>query len=191
MKPAAVLFASVLAMAVYSVNASSTASLPEGWSIGGEAAKLYSADIDMDDSPSGEGSIVLRRTDTSHKFGAAHLVRTFPGEPYAGKRVRVTMRARYDIGGPQQGGRIYIGSDEGAHVTGRGVDTGWHVYETTATWPAGVKKVSVGVALTGSGTAKVDDIGFEVLGDAPAGQKGYGQTDLIIDGPDTKDEGGR
>jgi hypothetical protein len=181
MKTVAVLFASALAMVAYTVNARSTANLPEGWSVGGEAAKLYSADVDSADTPSGEGSVVLRRSETGHPFGAAHLVRAYPGAAYAGKRVRVSMRARYEGEGANLGGRIFIGSDDGAHVTGRGVNSDWHLYQTTVTWPADVKKVSVGVALTGTGSAKVDSIEFEVLGDAPAGQKGFSMADLVID----------
>lgn len=182
MRVTSVLFASLLAMAAYTVNAGSTANLPDDWSIGGEAAKLYRADVDTSDSPSGKGSVVLRRSETSHPFGGAHMVRTFPAAAYAGKRVRVSMHARYEGERPRMEGMLVIGTDEGYHTSGLDVDSGWHLYQTIVTWPADIKKVTVGVALNGSGSAKVDGIELEVLGDAPAGQRHIDQTALLIDG---------
>lgn len=182
MRIAAVLFAAALATAAYAVHANSSASLPDGWSVSGEAAKLYRADVDTADTPSGEGSVVLRRSETSHPYGDGHLKRTFAAGDYAGKRVRISMRARYEGDRPRHEGRMYIGIDGGIHVSGREVDRDWHLYQATVTLAAGVKTIAVGVALDGTGTAKVDSIEFEVLGDAPPGQRGASITGLAIDG---------
>lgn len=90
MRTAAVLFASALAFTTYSLHASS-GDLPPGWSLQGEAPQLYSGGIDREDSPSGEGSVVLRRTEASHAYGAAMLLQTFSAADYAGKKYASTI----------------------------------------------------------------------------------------------------
>ena len=181
MRTAAVLFTCGLALATYSLNASSNARLPDGWSIGGEAPKLYSATIDTSDSPSGKGSMVLRRTETSHPFGSAQLSQSIPVQAYAGKRVQVSVRARFEDSKPVDA-HLYIGTESGSHLQGHDVGNGWNVLETTVTLPASIKKLSVGVGLTGSGSAKVDGIELTVLGDAPSDQRGVSMGELKLNG---------
>ncbi|MBQ5964304.1 hypothetical protein [Massilia sp. ZL223] len=171
MKPTAVLFACGLALAAYTLNASSNAGLPDGWSVGGEAPKLYHADVDAADSPSGKGAMVLMRTDTSHPYGSAWLAQRIPADAYAGKRVRVSMRVRFQDIEPMEG-KIYIGLDGGASLQGMRFSQDWTVYESTLSLPAGVKQLDVGVGLKGPGSARVDGIALQVLGDAPAGLPG-------------------
>ena len=173
MRIPAVLIACGLALGAYTLNASSQTALPDGWSISGEGLKLYAGGVDMDDSPSGNGSAVMRRTEASHPYGGAHLLRDFPTGPYAGKRVRLHVHARFqDV---RQGeGRVWIGVNGGAHSQGadRAFGPGWTWYEATVTLPADLEKLKIGVDLNGPGTAKVDAINLDVLGDAPPGQKG-------------------
>lgn len=176
MRTAAVLFACGLALGTYSLNASSYAGLPDGWSIGGEAPKLYNADVDMSDSPSGKGSLVLHRTETSHPYGSAQLAQGIPAVPYAGKRVRVSMRVRFQ-GIERMEGKIYIGTDNSSHVQSLDFGDDWTMYQSTVSLPANLKKLDIGVGLKGPGSAKVDGIELQVLGDAPPGQRGVSITD--------------
>lgn len=171
MKTPAVLFTCALALATYTLNARSSADLPDGWSISGEAPKLYAVDVDTSDSPSGKGSVKLRRTEISHPYGNAQMARSFPVDAYAGKRVLVTVRARFQDNTPIEN-QIFIGTDNDTHLEGLdlGGDT-WNMYQVTASLPHNIKKLEVGVGLKGRGTAKVDGIELEVLGDAPPEQR--------------------
>jgi hypothetical protein len=171
MRIPAVVFACGLALGVYALNASSNVGLPPGWSIGGEAPKLYAADVDMDDSPSGKGAVVLRRTETSHPYGSAQISKSIPVGPYAGKRVRVSMRVRFQ-GTEPMAGKIYIGTDNSSNMQGLRFGNDWTLYQATVTLPAAVRQLDIGVGLKGPGSAKVDGIELEVLGDAPADQRG-------------------
>ena len=183
MRIPAVLFACGLALGAYSLNASSNARLPEGWSIGGEAPKLYAADVDTSDSPSGKGSLVLRRTETSHDFGGANLTQRFSVGPYAGKRVRVSMHVRFQ-GIEKMAGVVYIGTDTGAHSQGTEFDDNWAWYDCTLSLPADAKQLDIGIGLKGPGSAKVDTIELKVLGDAPADLQGtrISDTKLFLHG---------
>jgi hypothetical protein len=181
MRTAAVLFTCGLALATYSLNASSNAGLPDGWSIGGEAPKLYSASVDTSDSPSGKGSMVLRRTETSHPFGSAQLSQTFPVEVYAGKRIQVSVRARFQDSKPM-GGLIFIGTENGSHLHGSDIGDDWNLFESTVTLPISLKKLAVGVGLNGRGSVKVDSIELTVLGDAPPDQRGVSIADPKLNG---------
>lgn len=181
MRTAAVLFTCGLAMATYSLSASSNANLPAGWSIGGEAPKLYDASIDTSDSPSGKGSILLRRTETSHPFGSGQLSQNIPVEAYAGKRVQVSVRVRFQNVKPMEG-QIYIGTENGSHLQGRDVGDGWNLFQTTVSLPFAIKKLAIGVGLKGSGSAKIDGIELTVLGDAPPDQRGVSMGDLTLNG---------
>jgi hypothetical protein len=171
MRIPAVLLACGLALGAYTLNASSQTALPDGWAIGGEAPKLYAGDIDTEDSPSGKGSVVLRRSETSHPYGSAHLAQTLPAEQYAGKRVRLHAYVRFQDTRPGQGG-VWIGANGGSHSHGFNFGPGWTSYEATIAFPADLKKLAIGVNLNGPGTAKVDALELEVLGDAPPDQKG-------------------
>ncbi|MBQ5949050.1 hypothetical protein [Massilia sp. ST3] len=186
MKPIAVLFACALALGAYALNASSNPGLPEGWSLGGEAPKLYHADVDTADSLSGKGAMLLVRTDTSHPYGSAWLAQRIAGEPYAGKRVRVTMRVRFQDIEPMEG-KIYIGADGGASLQGLRFSRDWTVYESILTLPADVKQLDVGVGLKGPGSARVDGIALQVLGDAPPGQRGLNIEQSVLR-PAVRDE---
>jgi hypothetical protein len=171
MRMPATLFACGLALAAWTLNASSNAGLPEGWSLGGEAPRLYAADIDSAGSPSGKGALVLRRTETSHPYGSAWLARSMPVGPYAGKRVRLSMRVRFEDTEPMEG-KIYIGTDGGAHLQGGRFGAGWNVYQATLGLPADLKHLKIGVGLKGPGRVSVDDIELQVLGEVRTGQNG-------------------
>jgi hypothetical protein len=164
MRIPAVLLACGLALGAYTLNA-------DGWAISGEAPKLYAGDVDMEDSPSGKGSVVLRRTETSHPYGSARLAQTLPAEQYAGKRVRLHAHVRFQDSGRDQGG-VWIGANDNSHMHGLTFSHGWTSYEATVTFPADLKKLAIGVSLNGPGSAKVDALELEVLGDAPPGLKG-------------------
>jgi hypothetical protein len=77
-------------------------------------------------------------------------------------------------------GKIYIGTDGGSHMQGLRFGEDWTVYQSTLTLASDVKQLDVGVGLKGPGSARVDGIAFQVLGDAPAGQRGLNieQSDL-------------
>jgi hypothetical protein len=181
MKPTAVLFACGLALGAYALTASSNAGLPEGWSLGGEAPKLYMADVDTSDSPSGKGSLVLRRTEASHPYGSAILAQRIAVGPYAGKRVRLVMHVRYQDIEPMEG-KVYIGVDNSINLQGLRFGDGWNVYEANLALAPDVKQLEIGVGLKGPGSAKVDGIELKVLGDAPPGLRGSNLSDGELKG---------
>lgn len=184
MRTAAVLFACGLALGTYTLNASSNAGLPDGWSTGGEAPKLYAADVDTSDSPSGQGSLVLRRTETSHPYGSAWLAQDIPVESYAGKRVRISMRVRFQDTEPM-GGTVFVGTENGSHTSGVRFRDRWGQYQFTLALAPGLGQLKLGVQLKGPGSAKVDGIALQVLGDAPPEQQGTRIQDVVMrdDGP--------
>lgn len=171
MRTPAVLFACGLALAAYTLNARSNASLPAGWTLGGEAPQLYAADVDMADSPSGKGALVLRRTETSHPYGSARLTQSIPVGPYAGKRVRLSMHVGFQDTEPRAA-QIYLGTDSGSSTLFIPFGGNWAWYRHTVTLPATIKQLDIGVGLKGPGSIKVDSIELQVLGDAPPGQHG-------------------
>lgn len=183
MRIPAILFAFGLALGAYSLNASSNAGLPEGWSVGGEAPKLYAADVDTSDSPSGKGSVILRRTEASHDFGSATLAQSFPVATYAGKRVLISMHIRFQ-NIDKMAGAIYIGTGGGSHLQSADFGDTWVWSQCTLTLPSDVKQLDIGVGLKGPGSAKVDAIELQVLGDAPAGLRGTRTSDtkLFVNG---------
>lgn len=176
MRIPAVLFACGLALGTYSLTASSNAGLPEGWSTGGEAPKLYRAEVDRSDSPSGKGALVLRRTETSHPYGSAWLAQRIPVGPYAGKRIQVSMRVRFQDIEPMEG-KVYIGVDRSSNLQGMNFGEDWTVYQATLVLSADVRQLEMGVGLKGPGSAKVDGIELKVLGDAPPEQRGTNLSD--------------
>ena len=179
MRITAVLFACGLALGAYTLNASSNPGLPVGWTLGGEAPKLYSAEIDKSDSPSGKGSVVLRRIASSHSYGKAYLVQDLPMAQFAGKRVRVSMHVRFqDIARKEGTIHLQVGEAYGEEAPNFSGD--WDLFQTTLTVSANPGHLAIGVGLKGAGSAKVDGIEFKVLGDAPAGQRGVGHSDTLI-----------
>lgn len=168
MKIAAVLFASAIALTTYSLHASSN-DLPPGWALGGEAPQLYAVAVDRADTPSGQGSVVLRRSETSHPYGAATLVQTLPIAQYAGKRIR--MSANFKTEASEAG--ISVNAGMNSHMSSIDQHKGewiWRVSE----WTIGrdIKEFKAGVWIKGPGYIKIDEIKVEVLGDAPPGHKG-------------------
>lgn len=184
MRTPAVLFACALALGAYTLDASSNAGLPSGWSLGGEAPKLYAADVESSDSPSGQGALVLRRTETSHPYGSAWLAQGIAVAPYAGKRVRVSMHLRFQGTDPMEG-KIYVGTDSSSHLQGMRFDENWAWFRYTLTLPPTLRQLDIGVSLKGPGSAKVDSIELQVLGDAPPEQHGVSieGTELHRDSP--------
>ena len=61
----------------------------------------------------------------------------------------------------------------------KGFGHGWTWYEATATFPADLKKLAIGVSFKGPGTAKVDAIDLEVLGDASPDQNTMRLEDIV------------
>ena len=181
MRIPAVLIACGLALGAYTLNASSQTALPDGWSISGEAPKLFAGDVDMKDSPSGKGSVVMRRTETSHPFGSANLLQDIAAEPYAGKRVRLHAHVRFlGLANRQGEGKVWIAPNGSPYSeSNKEFGHGWTWYEATVTFPADLKTLAIGVNFKGPGTAKVDAIDLEVLGDAPAGQTGTRIEDIV------------
>lgn len=169
MRIPAVVFASALALTTHSLYASGSSSLPDGWSLEGEAPKLYSAGVDLDDSPSGNGSMVLQRTEAAHPYGSAMLLQSIPTADYAGKRVRLSMRIRAEgVLGTNAG--IAIKDSHGMHTQTMDNLRGWKLQRKILTFPASAQQLAIGVTLKGPGTIKVDEIRLEPLDDAPAGQ---------------------
>ena len=171
MKSLAVLATAGIALAAYSLTASSSAGLPAGWTLGGEAPKLYEATTDPSDSPTHTASTVLRRTETSHPYGSAQMYTTMPVKYYAGKRVRVRMHVRFE-GVAKYDGKIYIGAGNSTHEQGEDFGSGWTWYQCYLTLAASTSKLDVGVSLKGPGTAKVDAIQLQTVGDAPPDLQG-------------------
>lgn len=181
MKIPAVLLACGLALGAYALNAHSQTGLPDGWAIGGEAPKLFAADVDTGDSPSGKGSVVMRRTETSHPYGGANLMQSFAPEAYAGKRVRLRAHVRF-LGSANRegGGKIMIAPNDASYSqSNKGFDHEWTWYEATVTLPADLKKLAIGVNFKGPGSAKVDAIDLEVMGEAAPGQQAPRIDDIV------------
>lgn len=170
MRTAAVLFASALAFTTYSLYASASTGLPPEWSLQGEAPQLYNASVDSSDTPSGNGSLVLKRTETSHPYGSAFLLKSLPSEQYAGKRIRVSYHVlSQGVDGPNGG--IVVHDSHGQHSEGMDLnDNRWAWHTRVLTLPKDVKSLSTGIWLKGPGTVKVDEMKIEVLGDAPPDQ---------------------
>lgn len=167
MRTAAVLFASALSFTTYSLYASAADVGPE-WSVQGEAPQLYSGTVDHADSPSGKGSMVLKRTETSHPYGSAWLVKSLPAE-YAGKQLRVSYHVRSEGEGPI-GNSIVILDSHGQHASGYPATRHWSWHRKLITLPKGTTGMATGIGLKGPGTVKIDRIQIEVVGDAPEEQ---------------------
>jgi hypothetical protein len=173
MKPTAILFASAVALATYALNANSSAGLPSDWAVGGEAPHLYVAEVDSADNPSGTGSLVLRRTETSHPYASAVLARRLPVQTYAGKQVRLSMLVRGEA--PEHVvASVYVGHGKSSHMAGINSNKmkTWTWVKSVITLPHDLEEINVGVGLKGPGLVKVAELKTEVVGDAPPDQKG-------------------
>ena len=167
MKIAAVLFASAVAFTTYSLHAS-TGDLPDGWALQGEAPQLYSASIDRADSPSGKGSVVLQRAETSHPYGSAWLLQPLAAD-YAGKCIRLSYHIRSQ-GAEVPDSGIVVRDSHGQHTMSLMKEDNWVWIKHVISLPKDTKAMSTGVSLKGPGTIKIDAVTVEVLGDAPADQ---------------------
>ena len=171
MKPAAILFASAVALATYALNASSNSGLPAGWSVVGEAPHLYAAEL-AGDGPARAGTLVMHRTENSHPYASAALVKQLPVQDYAGKQLRISLRLRAEGADLPKVG-IYIGHGKSVHVNGVNAANlkTWNTVQSMVTLPRSLDTFNVGVNLHGPGRVQVDDLKIEVLGDAPADQE--------------------
>ena len=171
MRIAAVMFAGALALTTYALHANTLAELPEGWSLQGEAPELFSARVDHDDTPSGQGSMVLKREETSHVLGTGQLVKKLPVALYAGKLVRLSVHIKAEGAAKMQDGLAIVSTDS-SWVSGEDHPQGWYWARKIMGVSAGMKELGVGVSLKGPGEVKVDVIEVEVIGEVPADQKG-------------------
>jgi hypothetical protein len=125
----------------------------------------------------------MRRTEASHDFGSATVAQSFPVESYAGKRVRVSLHVRFQ-GIDKMAGAVYIGTGSSSHSESKNFGDSWAWAQCILTLPADAKQLEIGVGLKGPGSAKVDAIELQVLGDAPADQRGTRISDskLVVNG---------
>lgn len=170
MRPAAVLFASALAFTTYSLYAGAATGIAPEWSLQGEAPQLYSASVDTADTPSGNGSLVLKRTESSHPYGSAFLLKSLPAGQYAGKRIRVSYHI-LSQGVDGANGGLVVHDSHGQHSEGMTLpENRWTWHNRVLTLPKDVKSLATGIWLKGPGAIKVDEMKIEVLGDTPPDQ---------------------
>ncbi len=131
------------------------------------------ASIVTKDPHEGRKCAVLENRPDESKAGAIFLYQDVAGASYAGKRVHVTAALRWGENEPD--GFIHLwaavwlpGEDYSTYDLGEGAVTevDWTIREIVFDVPPNAETVQIGFKLMGWGTAWVDDVSVEVLGEA-------------------------
>ena len=147
---------------------------PKGWFVAGSHPREYSSSVDRSSPRSGKGSAHCESV-AAKTGGFGTMMPVFqPGE-FRGKRVRFSGYARSEgvadwaglwmrVDGP--GGKsLAFDNMQDRAIKGT---TEWTKYEIVLDVPAQAEQIAYGVLLTGRGGVWIDDLKFDVVGNATA-----------------------
>ena len=159
---------------VFNTSGFAQTKAPKGWFVAGSHPREYNSSVDHESPRSGKGSAHFESAVLNTK-GFGTLMQVFqPGE-YRGKRVRFSGYARADdvkdwaglwmrVDGP--GGKsLAFDNMQDRPIKGT---TEWTKYEIVLDVPAQAEQIAYGVLLTGRGDVWIDDLKFDVVGNATA-----------------------
>ena len=147
---------------------------PKGWFLAGSHPREYVASVDRDSPRSGKGSAHFESA-VLKTGGFGTLMQVFQSGEFRGKRVRFSGYARADdvkdwaglwmrVDGP--GGKsLAFDNMQDRPIKGT---TKWTKYEIVLDVPAQAEQIAYGVLLTGRGDVWIDDLKFDVVGNATA-----------------------
>ena len=150
------------------------ANAPKGWFIAGSHPREYVASVDRDSPRNGKGSAHFESA-VLKPGGFGTMMQVFwPGD-FRGKRVRLAGHARSQevndwaglwmrVDGP--GGKsLAFDNMQDRPIKGT---TDWTKYEIVLDVPEQAEQIAYGVLLTGRGDVWLDDLKFEIVGNAVA-----------------------
>jgi len=147
--------------------------VPNGWFVAGSRAKEYVATVDNQKPHGGKGSAHFKSS-VSKTTGFGTLMQTFQAGEFRGKRVRLTGYARsrdvdsaglwMRVDGPA-GKTLSFDNMHDRPIKG---SSDWAKYEIVLNVPTQAEQIAYGVLLTGRGDVWLDDLKFDVVGDASA-----------------------
>ena len=173
----------VLAAALLASNLAINAEVPKGWFVAGSHPKEYKMEVDRETRHQGKSSAQLKSI-ASKPGGFGTLMQMFAADSFHGQRVRMSGYVRSDKVEDWAGLWMRIDGAKGEplgfdNMQDRAIKntTDWVKYEIVLDVPAEAKDIAFGLLLSGSGTAWMDDLKFEVVGkDVPVTGKGSGKT---------------
>ncbi len=145
------------------------------WHIFGETPANYRAGLDPDEVREGHSTLRLSSTTAGPKEWVLydHIDRS-PG-PLLGKRVKMSAMIKSEEAGGARLTMRAVGSgfksllqDEGYGIHVAKGTTDWMKYSIFLNVPPQTQAISSGVVLYGKGKVWIDDVKYEVVGDAPA-----------------------
>jgi C-terminal processing protease CtpA/Prc len=144
---------------------------PPSWSHPNNLAYVYTL---TDENPhEGRQALRIQRSEASPDASFGTLTRRVDAAPYRGKLVRLRAAVRSDVPAGQGAAQLWMRVDRSGGRRGffdnmqdRPItDTEWAYYEITGDVAEDAEYIFVGAMLIGSGTAWVDDVSFEVVGE--------------------------
>lgn len=159
-------------LSVLSIYAAVAPQPPKGWFVAGSHRREYVASVDRESRHTGKASAHFESA-VLKTGGFGTLMQVFQADAFRGKRVKLSGYARsrnvqdwaglwMRVDGP--GGKsLAFDNMQDRPIKGT---SDWTKYEIVLNVPAQAEQIAYGILLTGRGDVWMDDLKFEVVGDA-------------------------
>ena len=145
---------------------------PPGWLVGNTQA--YAGEIVADSCRAGKQCAMLRASGAAAPAGIGTFLQSFGAAPYRGKKFRYRAAVRTEGAGPQNRRQLWIRVDlEGGgmgffdNMSDRPINAGeWTYYDISGDVDRNAASISLGLLMSGAGRTWIDDVSFEITGDA-------------------------
>ena len=153
-------------------HAFAQAKAPKGWFVAGSHAREYVASVDREMPRNGKGSAHFEST-VLKTGGFGTLMQVFQAGDFRGKRVRLSGYARSQEVKDWAGLWMRVDGAGGKSLAFDNMQdrpikatTDWTKYEIVLDVPEGAEQIAYGVLLRGRGDVWIDDLKFDVVGNA-------------------------
>ncbi len=187
-----VLVIGALSMVLAGISSLNPAPLPDGWLInGGANSWLYTATVDQDHRLSEQGAKRLKSNFLAlHEDAFCAISQRINPIQYRGKRVRFSAMVSVDAA--ESGAALYIRADTPLTMADSLAQTAadalrgsqdWRRHELIIDVPQDAMLLSVGMLLTGQGTAWIDNLKLELVDDSvPLTNARSARSAYVLDG---------
>ncbi|HEV8581842.1 MAG TPA: S41 family peptidase [Thermoanaerobaculia bacterium] len=154
--------------------------IPPGWHVSSpSSAAGYRAEIVTEQPETGRQAVRLSHAgELKDARGFGNLMTSFDAAPYRGKKVRFRAAVRAEVTGENQAALwLRVDREGGAmgffdNMADRPITSPqWQRYEIVGEVTADAEKINLGCMLANVGTAWLDSVSFEVLGEAGVGNE--------------------
>ena len=168
--------------------------VPQGWFVPQSVlASGYRVSLVTESPVSGNRCARIWYAGDSQSEGFGNLMQSFNAIPYRGKRIRFRAAVRAEVARQLGRGQLWLRVDRTGQKTGLFDNMGdrpivsdkWFYYEIVGDVERDAEGINIGCMLIGKGKVWIDDVSFEVLGEAgvgwqpPRAFKGRGLENII------------